>query len=159
MVGAIESQARELLRAATPVGYRFRDAIWPYAAPASGEVADALVAAATGRGVPHVTGITAASPGFYGPSGRFMQGLSNTVPGIKDRLADLSCEGLRVVNMEMESSLIFHLADALGMRAGTICPVISNPARQDAVLDHTPHVADCIDIALEAMIELCQGPR
>jgi uridine phosphorylase len=153
-VPAIESNARALLRAATPEGYRFRDAIWPYAAPASPEVADALTAAATRRDVPYVSGITAATPGFYGASGRYLDGLTNTVPGIKGCLAELDCDGLRVVNLEMESSLIFHLADALGIRAGTICPVVSNPARQTAVVDYAPHVADCIDVALEAMVAL-----
>ncbi len=150
----VEDRARELVRAATPAGYRFRDALWPYAAPATPVVVDALVAAATRRGVDHVTGITAASPGFYGPSGRYLQGLTNTVPGIKDCLAELDCGGVRVVNMEMESSLIFHLADALGIQAGTLCPVISNPARQAAIVDYAPHVADCIDVALEAMLRV-----
>lgn len=153
-VSDIEDAARGLLRAGTPVGYRFRDAIWPYAAPGHPDVTAALAAAATARSVAWISGITAATPGFYGGSGRYLEGLSNTVPGIKDCLAELNCEGLRVINMEMESSLIFHVADALGIRAGTICPVVSNPARQDAVVDYAPHVADCIDVALDAMVAL-----
>lgn len=156
-VERIETSARTLLRAATPAGYRFRDAIWPYAAPAHPQVVDALEVAATGRGVSFVRGITAATPGFYGASGRYLDGLTNTVPGIKGCLADLDCDGLRVVNMEMESSLLFHLADALGLRAGTICPVISNPARQAAIVDYAPHVSDCIDVAMDAMVALCGG--
>ena len=154
----IEREARRLIRAATPEGYRFREAIWPYAAPANTEVAAALSVAAARTGVPFVTGITASTPGFYGGSGRYLEGLTNTVPGIKDCLADLDCDGLRVVNMEMESSLLFHLGDALGVRTGTICPVISNPARQAAIVDYAPHVSACIDIALEAMVALCGEP-
>ena len=158
LIAEIENAARELIRAVTPPGYRFRDAIWPYAAPASPDVAAALVTAATRRGVSFVTGITAATPGFYGGSGRYLDGLTNTVPGIKDCLAELDCDGLRVVNMEMESSLLFHLSDALGIRAGTICPVISNPARQAAIVDYAPRVSECIDTALEAMVALCRQP-
>ena len=153
-VPAIETQARELIRAATPEGYRFRDAIWPYAAPANPDVIAALIAATTARHASYVTGITAATPGFYGGSGRYLDGLTNTVPGIKDCLAQLDCDGVRVVNMEMESSLLFHLGDALGLRAGTICPVISNPARQAAIADYGPFVSTCIDIALDAMVAL-----
>ena len=154
-VPAIETQARELIRAATPQGYRFRDAIWPYAAPANGDVIAALTKATEAREESFVTGITAATPGFYGGSGRYLDGLTNTVPGIKECLADLDCDGLRVVNMEMESSLLFHLGDALGLRTGTICPVISNPARQAVIADYAPRVSASIDIALDAMVALC----
>ena len=155
LIQRIESTARSLIRAATPEGYRFRDAIWPYAAPSDVNVAAALSEEAESRGLDFVTGITAATPGFYGGSGRYLDGLTNTVPGIKDCLAELNCDGVRVVNMEMESSLLFHLGDALGIRTGTICPVISNPARQAAVVDYKPHVSACIDVALDAMVSLC----
>ncbi|MFT7624669.1 MAG: uridine phosphorylase [Myxococcota bacterium] len=151
----IEQAARQLLRDATPKDYRFRDAIWPYCAPACPEVAAALTAGATRRGLGTVSGITAATPGFYGASGRYLDGLQNTVPGIKGCLAQLECDGLRVVNMEMESSLLFHLGDALGLRTGTICPVISNPSRQTSIVDYAPYVSSCIDIALDAMVALC----
>ncbi len=153
-VRAMEDQATALLRAATPQGYRFRDHLRPYAARASRDVCDALAVAASARGVSHVQGITLAVPGFYGASGRYIEGLTNTVDGIKECLAKLDVGGIRPVNMEMESSLIFHLAEALGIRAGTLCPVVSNPASQDSVVDYRPHVADCIDVALEAMVSL-----
>ncbi len=154
VVQAIEDQATALLRAATPAGYRFRDHLRPYAARASADVGAALTAAATARGVDHVRGITLAVPGFYGASGRYIEGITNTVDGIKECLARVDVDGIRPVNMEMESSLIFHLSEALGIRAGTLCPVVSNPASQDAVVDYHPHVADCIDVALDAMVAL-----
>lgn len=154
VVQSIEGQATALLRAATPVGYRFRDHLRPYAARANADVCAALTAAATERAVGHVEGITLAAPGFYGASGRYIEGVTNTVDGIKECLAELNVDGLRAVNMEMESSLIFHLSEALGIRAGTICPIVSNPGRQDAVVDYRPHVSDCIDVALAAMLAL-----
>ena len=101
-----------------------------------------------------VRGITVAVPGFYGASGRYIEGLTNTLDGIKGCFADVVVDGVRTVNMEMESGLLFHLSEALGIRAGTICPVISNPNSQDAVVDYRPHVSACIDIALEAMVAL-----
>lgn len=153
-VQAIEEQAQALLRSATPRDYRFRDHLRPYAARASADVCGALTRAAGARGVDHVQGITLAVPGFYGASGRYIQGLTNTVDGIKGRLAEIDVDGLRAVNMEMESSLIFHLSEALGIRAGTICPVVSNPRSQDDVVDYRPHVEDCIDVALDAMMAL-----
>lgn len=154
LVPLVEARARELLRAATPEGYRFRDALWPYLAPASVVVVEALQRAADARGLPTVAGITAAVPGFYGASGRYISGLRNTVPDIKGVLARLVVDGARVVNMEMESSLLFHLAGALGASAGTICPVVSNPRATDAVVDYASHVSDCIDVAIDAMVAL-----
>lgn len=159
VVQTIEDQATALIRAATPEGYRFRDHLRPYAARANPDVCAALVAAAAARGVVHVDGITLAVPGFYGASGRYIEGVTNTVDGIKERLAELNVDGLRAVNMEMESSLLFHLSGALDIRAGTLCPVISNPRSQDAVVDYRPHVSDCIDVALDAMLALSGGSK
>ena len=98
------------------------------------------------------TGITASSPGFFGPSSRRIDGLANTVPDIKGTLATLTAGGHRVVNMEMESSLLFHLAGALGHRAATICAVIGQPGRPDAVADYAASVESAIDVAVAAML-------
>ena len=98
-----------------------------------------------------MTGATVTSPGFFGPSGRYVDGLTNTLPDVKARLGRIEANGVRVFNMEMESSLLFHLAGLLGARAGTICPTISNPAGHGAVLDPTPLVAQAIDVALAAI--------
>jgi hypothetical protein len=59
--------------------------------------------------------------------------------------------------MEMESSLLFHLAGALGHRAGTICPAISAPGSHGAVVDYEALVGDAIGIAMEAMLRLRAG--
>jgi uridine phosphorylase len=152
----VEAEAVALLRRATPSGYRFRDLLFAYLATAGTPAVSALSAAASAHGIPTVTGITAAAPGFYGASGRYLAGLRNTVPDIKGVLATLEVDGLRVVNMEMESSLLFHLAGAIGAVAGTICPVISNPARQDAVVDYAPLVERAIDVAVDAMVAMAE---
>ncbi len=83
-----------------------------------------------------------------------MHGLDNTVPDIKGRLAALRVGRRRVLNMEMESSLLFHLAGALGYRAGTICPAISQPGSHGAVVDYDAAIEAAIDVAVEAMLEL-----
>ena len=101
------------------------------------------------------SGITASSPGFYGPSSRYIDGLVNTVPGHQGNPgAELSVDGRRILNMEMESSLLFHLAGALGHRAGTICPAISQPGNPDAIVDYGAAIESAIGIALAAMSEL-----
>ncbi len=64
---------------------------------------------------------------------------------------------MRVYNMEMESSLLFHLAAQLGIRAGTICPTISNPAGHGSVADPAAFVSQAIDVALAAMHALAES--
>jgi uridine phosphorylase len=154
IVTVIEQQAFRILAEATPRGSRFREKIFPYAAKASPAVVTALEEQAAALGTGFVSGITAATPGFYGPSSRYVEGLANTVPGIKTRLAALRAGEHRVVNMEMESSLLFHLAGQLGFPAGTVCPVISKPTASTAILDYAASVENAISVALGAMCRL-----
>ena len=154
IVSRIEEHAYEILLNATPKNARFRKKIIPYASQATPGVVTALVKSAEALNVDHVVGITAATPGFYGASGRYIDGLVNTVPDIKHKLSALRVGELQVVNMEMESSLLFHIAAYLGCPVGTICPVISKPSASTAILDYTASVESAIDVALAAMCEL-----
>ena len=154
VVTSIEEQAFKIIVSATPSGSRFRKKIIPYASKASPDVAAELANHAANLNVEYVTGITAATPGFYGPSGRHIEGLANTVPSIKLQLAALQVQQHKVVNMEMESSLLFHIAGHLGCPVGTICPIISKPSSSTDILDYTASIEVAIDIALGAMCEL-----
>jgi len=158
VVEEIEARGQDLLDAAIAGESRFRSRIRSYAAKASVEVYASLLRQAEAADAPHTSGITVTSPGFYGPSSRYIEGLVNTVPDIKGTLAELSVGGRRVVNMEMESSLLFHLAGALGHRAGTICPAISQPGTPDAIVDYDATIESAIRIALAAMVELAGSP-
>jgi uridine phosphorylase len=125
----------------------------PAADEAVGRI-EQLVESANELRADYVTGITAATPGFYGASGRYIEGLANTVPDIKNKLAALRVDELTVVNMEMESSLLFHMAGFMGCPVGTICPVISKPTASTAILDYAASVESAISIALGAMHRL-----
>lgn len=153
-VEKIEAHAYEIIVNATPLTARFREKLIPYAAKATPAVVSELVDAAEAVHADHVVGITAATPGFYGASGRFIDGLRNTVPDIKNKLAALRVDELKVVNMEMESSLLFHMAAYLGCPVGTICPIISKPTASTAILDYAASVDLAISIALIAMCRL-----
>jgi uridine phosphorylase len=157
-VTKIEQHAYEILLSATPKGARFRKKIIPYASRAAPAVVTALVEAATALNVDHVVGITAATPGFYGASGRYIDGLVNTIPDIKNKLSALTVDEFAVVNMEMESSLLFHIAGFLGCPAGTICPIISKPTASTAILDYAASVESAIDVAFAAMSDITATP-
>ena len=154
--GKLEERSKALLDRATVPGSRFFGWVKPYATKATPEVVQTLldVAGELFPAGPTTTGVTVSAPGFYGASGRYMEGLKLAVPGIKVVTADIEADGHRVINFEMESSLIFHLAHGLGWKAGTICPIISNPLCQGAVMDYGPSVEAAIDIAVETMLRL-----
>jgi uridine phosphorylase len=151
IVTALEREARRAIDAGVRPGSRFAGAFAPYASRATPEVVAALERSAASLGARAVTGATVTSPGFYGASGRRLPGVTNTVEDVKPRLARIEAGGVRVYNMEMESSLLFHLGSQLGIRTGTICPTISNPAGHASVADPAPFVSQAIDVALAAM--------
>ena len=154
MVRDIEHEAQRLLDHAIGSAMRFSGRLPVYASRANPQVSAALIRHAEQAGVPFESGITVSSPGFYGPSSRHIDGLVNTVPDIKRTLAEINVAGRRALNMEMESSLLFHLAGALGHRAGTIRPTISQPGSPAALVDYDARIEAAISVALEAMLDL-----
>jgi len=150
-VTQIEQEAYRLITNATPNGYRFKGKIQPYAAKADSFLLDRLRTAAKNVGAATEVGITVSAPGFYGPSGRIIDGLVNSVPHIKSVLSEINIQQQRVLNFEMESSLLFHLAEQMGYRAATICSIISNPKTSADLFDYTDSVEQSILIALNAL--------
>ena len=154
MLNRIETESSEILNSAISDNSRFKGKVIPYASKASTEVTDALINQAQELNVEFATGITVSSPGFYGPSSRHIEGLNNTLPDIKGSLSKLNLDGLKVHNMEMESSLLFHLCSQLGYRAGTICTVISGPNDSDSIIDYERAIGKTIKVGLNALLEL-----
>ena len=146
IIEKIESSAEKILTGAAANTSRFKGKIIPYASKASPEVTKALANQAKKAGSSFGVGITVSSPGFYGPSSRYIDGLKNTVPDIKGSLSKLNIDGLKVLNMEMESSLLFHLCSQMGYHAGTICTVISTSKDSDAVVNYDQAIASTIEI-------------
>ena len=150
-VTRIEDEAYRILTEATPDDRRFKGKLHPYASKLSPEVVEALAKHAVGDSV---VGITASSSGFYGCQGREIPGLPITVPGLQEHLAELDVDGNRVVNFEMETSLLGHLTGLMGYRGGTICAVIANRPRGTFMEDYSPAIHRAIETALDAMFEL-----
>lgn len=152
VVVELERHAARLLRAGEVSSSRFRGAVRPYASKADPGLVDALKTSADAAGLTTLVGVTGTLPGFYAPSGRFIQRLAATVPDIKERLGGVRADDLRLLNYEMESSLLFLLAGQLGHRAGTICPIISTPGEHGRVIDYAPVVEQAIDAGLNALL-------
>ncbi|MFD1315455.1 nucleoside phosphorylase [Namhaeicola litoreus] len=74
-------------------------------------------------------GITATANGFYGPQGRMLR-LATKDKSLNDKLADFSYHGLKICNLEMETSAIYGLSNLMGHEAISLNAIIANRANK-----------------------------
>jgi uridine phosphorylase len=127
---------KDSIAAAIPTESTFAHKICPYAAAATPEVVRALYEASLEEGVEAKVGITASNAGFFANQGRDIVGIPLSVPDIDEILSRILFHELRVENMEMEASFMFHFVHALNCRAsqpdslkyyvGAVCPAVAN---------------------------------
>lgn len=101
-----------------------------------------------GQGMHH--GITVTAPGFYAPQGRQVR-LVPTVSDLTQRLSTFNYEGHRVVNLEMECSAIFGLAQLMGHRALTVCLIIANRVDGSFLNDYHEPMQQAITLVMDRM--------
>ncbi len=95
-----------------------------------------------------ILGVTLSAPGFYGPQGRVLR-LPLDTPDINERIRSWEHNGMRVLNYEMESSLIAGLARLLGHRATTVCAVIANRYAHNANVQYQDSIRSLADKVLQ----------
>ena len=95
-------------------------------------------------------GITATSPGFYGPQGRSLR-LELTYPQINPDIEKFNYKGWKVCNFEMESSALFSLGKMLGHNCLTICVAIANRVTEKFTSNYHPYVEKLIKTTLERL--------
>ena len=72
-------------------------------------------------------GITATAVGFYGPQGRILR-LPIQDPKLNSKIDNFEYNGVRITNLEMETSAIYGLAKLLGHNACSMNAIIANRA-------------------------------
>ena len=72
-------------------------------------------------------GMTATAGGFYGPQGRTLR-LAVKDPYLNSKIETFDYKGIKVTNLEMETSAIYGLAKLLGHRACSMNAIIANRA-------------------------------
>ena len=92
-----------------------------YPAVSDYEVLVSLVSACHQTGARSHVGLTASAPGFYGAQGRKIKGFPPRFPELPEKLAEMG-----VLNLEMEISTLFTLAQISGARAGAVCAIYAN---------------------------------
>lgn len=72
-----------------------------------------------------IQGITMTATGFYGPQGRQLA-LQIQKKDLIEDLQSFQRSGLRITNIEMESSALYLMSELLGHKACTVCAVLAN---------------------------------
>ena len=115
----------------------------PYIIESSKELFDRLASG-------YHQGITATSPGFYGPQGRSLR-LELAYPQIIPDIEKFDYQGWKVCNFEMESSMLFSLGKMLGHNCLTICVVLANRVTEKFVSDYHQYVEELIKTTLDRL--------
>ncbi|MFL1012782.1 nucleoside phosphorylase [Flavisericum labens] len=97
-------------------------------------------------------GMTATAAGFYGPQGRVLR-LPVQDPELNHNMDTFSFNGLRVTNLEMETSAIFGLAKLLGHHAVSLNAIIANRATGEFSLNPGEAVENLISYTLNKIVE------
>ena len=72
-------------------------------------------------------GITGTAPGFYGPQGRILR-LNIQDPNLNTKMDSFEYKGIRMSNLEMETSAIYGLGKLLGHHCVSLNAIIANRA-------------------------------
>ena len=97
-----------------------------------------------------VKGITATAPGFYAPQGRHIR-IAPSVKNLNEKLATFKWDGLKVTNLEMETSAIYGLGKIMGHNALTVCLIIANRADGTFLNEYHSQMRDTIVKIMERM--------
>lgn len=97
-------------------------------------------------------GVTMTAAGFYAPQGRSLRLPSGLTPALLERLRSWRSDGLRLTNIEMETSGIYGLATALGHRSASLSVLLANRAEGTFSKDPAGAVSKLIDRGLELIL-------
>lgn len=119
-----------------------------YPAVAHPEVVLALAEGCKRSGARHRLGLTASASGFYGAQGRSVPGFPVRFPELPDQLSRM-----RVSNFEMETSALFCLSTLRGVRAGAVCAIYAQRAKNVFITKDQKEKAEgrCIAAGLAAV--------
>ncbi len=97
-------------------------------------------------------GITATAGGFYGPQGRVLR-LALQDAELNSKIDNFNFNGIRITNLEMETSAIYGLAKLLGHNACSMNAIIANRANGTFSQNPKKVVADLIVYTLDKLVE------
>jgi uridine phosphorylase len=97
-------------------------------------------------------GMTATKGGFYGPQGRVLR-LAIEDPYLNNKMDSFNYNGIRVSNLEMETSAIYGLSKLLGHQALSLNAIIANRANGTFSKNPDMVVEKLIKYTLDKLVE------
>jgi len=97
-------------------------------------------------------GMTATAGGFYGPQGRVLR-LAIQDPELNHKIDSFNFKGIRVTNLEMETSAIYGLSKLLGHHACSMNCIIANRANGTFSKDYHAAVEKMIKYVLDKLTD------
>lgn len=98
------------------------------------------------------TGITATAGGFYGPQGRILR-LDIQDPELNHKIDNFDYNGVKITNLEMETSAIYGLSKLLGHKAVSMNCIIANRANLTFSKDPYKAIENLIEYTLNKLAE------
>jgi len=98
------------------------------------------------------SGITGTAGGFYGPQGRILR-LAIQDTGLNKKIESFKFNGIKITNLEMETSAIYGLAKLLGHNAVSMNAIIANRANLTFSKDPYNTVEKLIEYTLNKLAE------
>ncbi|MCL2682510.1 MAG: nucleoside phosphorylase [Bacteroidales bacterium] len=98
-------------------------------------------------------GITATAQGFYGPQGRVLR-LPLAFPQMHDVMKSFEYNGLKITNLEMETSALYGLGQSLGHKTLTACLVVANRVTKKFSENYKQTMEDSIENLLDRILEI-----
>jgi uridine phosphorylase len=93
-------------------------------------------------------GITITAPGFYGPQGREIQ-LKCSIAHLNENLTRFRFDAYKILNFEMETSVIYGLAKLLRHECLTLCVAIANRN----TLQFTRDYQESVDLLIQQSLD------
>jgi len=97
-------------------------------------------------------GMTATAGGFYGPQGRVLR-LAIQDPELNHKIDSFNFNGIRVTNLEMETSAIYGLSKLMGHHACSMNCIIANRANGTFSKDYHAAVEKMIKYVLDKLTD------
>ncbi|SFD40211.1 nucleoside phosphorylase [Algibacter pectinivorans] len=97
-------------------------------------------------------GLTATAGGFYGPQGRVLR-LAIQDDKLNDKMDAFNHNGIRITNLEMETSAIYGLSSLLGHKAISLNAIIANRAIGTFSKDSNTVITNLITYALNKITD------
>ena len=98
------------------------------------------------------TGITATAGGFYGPQGRILR-LEIQDPELNHKIDSFDYNGVKITNLEMETSAIYGLSKLLGHKAVSMNCIIANRANLTFSKEPYKAIQNLIEYTLNKLAE------